>query len=504
MKRLWVVTTLVVALLAVAGGSTPAAAAPGYVSRAGTTLVDPAGRPLKLNGVNLGGQLMWEGWIIGAGMQAETPLYDNLVALAGAQLAAAFRADMRAGFVTLSDFQAMKAMGINCVRIPFNHRVLANDGDGGFATLDRLISYAEQTGIYVVLDMHGVPGGQSAGFIADPGPGTWVWYDTAAQAQTAALWRRIAQRYAGRSVIAGYDLINEPDAPVSKLLGLYHRIIGSIREVDPNHMVIVEGNSYARDFTDFTRQDDNLAFSFHLYPFNTENADADLAKWISAAEAADVPLWNGEWGESGYADVERDAARFAARPELDGQTMWTWKKADRNRFWGFPTPTNPSPVKFKVSDAWFKVAHAISQPADAPVPTAEETEAGLRSFVSAIDFGAGTTDSRLASVLRGLSGGASDALVATNPVPAPVSAPAPVAAPAATPATTPARATTTAPVMPVKGAPAKAKKAAPCGRPRGSSKKAKARRAACRRRVAATKARRARAAARRRAAAGRR
>jgi len=109
--------------------------------------------------------------------------------------------------------------------------------------------------------MHGVPGGQSAGFIADPGPGMWVWYDTAAQAQTAALWRRIAQRYAGRSVIAGYDLINEPDAPVSKLLGLYHRIIGSIREVDPNHMVIVEGNSYARDFEGFTRQDDNLAFS---------------------------------------------------------------------------------------------------------------------------------------------------------------------------------------------------------------------------------------------------
>ena len=37
----------------------------GFVHQSGTQLLDGAGQPLKLKGVNLGGWLLWEGWMWG-------------------------------------------------------------------------------------------------------------------------------------------------------------------------------------------------------------------------------------------------------------------------------------------------------------------------------------------------------------------------------------------------------------------------------------------------------
>ena len=467
------------------------------MSRADTSIVDGSGTPIKLNAVNLGGHLMWEGWIVGGGMEAETPLQRNLADLVGQERAVQFRARLRAGFVTLADFQAIRSLGFNAVRVPFNHRVLQNDADGGFATLDRLISHAERTGVYVVLDMHGVPGGQNPGFIADPGPGWSVWYDTAAQDETVALWRKIATRYANRRIVAAYDLINEPDAPNPEaLVGLYSRIIAGIRTVDPNHMVIVEGNSYAHDFSAFSRLDENIAYSFHQYQWDgTGDPDAKLAQWVQTAEDARVPLWNGEYGEAGHADVEAQVNRFANRPELDGQALWTWKKADRNRIFGFPMATSPAPMKFAVSDAWFGVIHFMSTPWIAPRPSAEAAEAGLRSFMAEVNVSRTTPDPRLASILEPLRQGPA-AVAPDSPPVAPDSPPvAPAAPPPAKPTTQPAPGAVTAPVLaPTK--PARKKVRSPrrsaCARAvlraaaaRGKKAKAKRRKAArrvCRRR----------------------
>jgi hypothetical protein len=384
--------------------SSPASAAPGYVSRSGTALVGPTGAPLKLNGVNLGGYLLWEGWILGGGMDAETPMYTNLAALVGPDRAARFRSDLRAGFITAADFTAMRSMGFNTVRIPFNHRLLANDANGGFATLDRLLAQAERAGVSVVLDMHAIPGAQSFGFIADPAGWPDVWSDPVAQEQTVQLWKRIAARYANRAVVAGYDLINEPWAPnPAALMSLYGRIIAGIRSVDRNHLVIIEGNQLAHDFTGFSRIDENLAYSFHMYPFDGGDLDAKLSGWIAAAQAAGVPLWNGEYGQSDLAGLTVQAKRFAARPELDGQSLWTWKIADRNRIWGFPLWTYPAPVKFTASDAWLAIAAFMASPSTAPRPSATAAEAGLQSFTSAIAPGAVRTDTQVATALAAVA-----------------------------------------------------------------------------------------------------
>jgi hypothetical protein len=50
------------------------------------------------------------------------------------------------------------------------------------------------------------------------------------------------------------------------LRALYLQIISQIRTVDNNHIVFIEGNTYAIDFTSLTPpMDTNLVYSFHKY-----------------------------------------------------------------------------------------------------------------------------------------------------------------------------------------------------------------------------------------------
>ncbi len=79
----------------------------------------------------------------------------------------------------------------------------------------------------------------------------------------------MAIRYRDRDMVAGYDLLNEPDPPTG--VAMYTRIATAIREVDTQHMIIVEGANYARDFSMFTAPiDANRVYSFHLYPFTSD------------------------------------------------------------------------------------------------------------------------------------------------------------------------------------------------------------------------------------------
>ncbi|MFW8092289.1 glycoside hydrolase family 5 protein, partial [Klebsiella pneumoniae] len=82
-------------------------------------------------------------------------------------------------------------------------------------------------------------------------------------------WQFLADRYKDEPAIAGYDLLNEPYAPSNELVvSFFERLIHAIREVDPHHILFVEGNRYARDFEGFERLlevDDQIVFSSHNY-----------------------------------------------------------------------------------------------------------------------------------------------------------------------------------------------------------------------------------------------
>ena len=143
--------------------------------------------------------------------------------------------------------------------------------DKGFEMVDSLLSWCTANEMYLILDLHGAPGGQ--GYDAaisdydDSKPS--LWENAYNRAKTIALWRKLAARYADEPWIGGYDLINETNWNLSgnaMLRQLYEDIVQTIRAVDTNHIIFIEGNWFANDFTGLTPPlDDNMVYSFHKY-----------------------------------------------------------------------------------------------------------------------------------------------------------------------------------------------------------------------------------------------
>jgi len=232
------------------------------VHQEGSQLIGLDGEPLRLRGVNLGGWLLWEGWQYGrGGMVSETEMMRRLTELAGDRAASDFQQGIRANFITEADIQAIARLGFNSVRLPFNAKLLEDPEtpfaylDTGWAILDQALQWCEAHGIYVILDLHAAPGGQSRLTPSDPADkDNLLWASADAQRRTVALWKAVAGRYRDRAIVAGYDLINEPLPPrgeADQLYELTNRIVAAIRDVDPYHLIVVEGGRFSSDFSMF-------------------------------------------------------------------------------------------------------------------------------------------------------------------------------------------------------------------------------------------------------------
>ena len=150
--------------------------------------------------------------------------------------------------------------------------------------------------------MHAAPGGQSDEPISDYNPAYQsLWNSEQNKNLTVQIWRKIAERYKDKEWIGGYDLLNEPkwDLPPNNqpLRDLYIRITDTIRAVDNNHLLFIEGNWFATDFSGLTPAwDDNMAYSFHKYwNGNTQSSIQYLA---DLRNSTNRPLWLGETGEN--------------------------------------------------------------------------------------------------------------------------------------------------------------------------------------------------------------
>ncbi|MEO7036477.1 MAG: cellulase family glycosylhydrolase [Polyangiaceae bacterium] len=142
-----------------------------------------------------------------------------------------------------ADYERVAAMGFNSIRFHFNYNAFEDDSapyqykDSGFARFDQSIAWAKAHGIQLVLSL-GVPQGGSQ---LNCG-GTALWDIPDNQDRVVALWRAIAQRYATEPTLAGYSLIDQP-SPTSSLAqwqSLANRIAAAIREVDVQHLLVVD------------------------------------------------------------------------------------------------------------------------------------------------------------------------------------------------------------------------------------------------------------------------
>lgn len=372
------------------------------VHQEGTAIVNGDGLVLNLKGTIPLGWIQWEGTLWNCGFTSEKRIVSKLTQLVGEERLNQFRDSVYVKFVAEADIAQMATMGFNCIRVPFNHSLLEDDTvpyfykQSGWDVLDRVVDQCEAHGIYVVLDLHSAPGGQSVLFISDPDDRK-LWQEDENQNRTVELWRAIALRYKDREIIAGYDLLNEPDFPdINKLICLYQNIISSVREVDPYHMFFIEGNKYAVEFQSFNQPfSRNMAWSFHSYDLLGINAQiGNFQKAVEAGQKHQVPIWNGEFGADDITWTQNTVEMLANSSfPVSGWIFWPWKKVPVENEANYRHL-----IYFNPGTNWDKVSRFIE--GSGPQPTTSEAEAGLVEFVEACRLSNCQIDQEMANILQ--------------------------------------------------------------------------------------------------------
>jgi hypothetical protein len=261
--------------------------------------------------------------------------------LIGEQNAAKFWSEYRRRYVTEADVARIAELGFNSVRPALNARLFLTEGDNavyveeGFQLLDNLVGWCRTHGIYVIIDMHGAPGGQTGTNIddsADDQPRLFV--DKKNQDRLVDLWAKIAGRYKDEPTVAGYDLLNEPlpkrtgaeDKYKDQLEPLYKRITAAIRQVDSRHMITLEGADWANDWSVFGPPDDNVFYQFHYYCWDRPTKLNDIRRYLDRREQLHAPVWVGETGEKDNVIYWATTQYFEANNI--GWSFWPWKKMD--------------------------------------------------------------------------------------------------------------------------------------------------------------------------------
>ena len=269
----------------------------GFLSASGNQIVDAAGNPVRISGVN------WFGF--------ET---SNKV----------FHVLWTRGYKSMLD--QIKSLGFNTLRIPYSNEMLRSDavtsslnyaqnpdlqGLTPIQCLDKVIDYAGSIGLKVILDRHSA---KADGYIGED-----VWYIPGDAYYTEQRWIddwvMLAKRYSGNATVIGADLFNEPkksatwgnSAPATDWNKAAERAGNAVLAANPNWLIIVEGTEQYNGQTTWwggnlkgvatypvvLTNPSKLVYSMHDYP-----ASVFAQTWFSdpayPKNLADV--WYAHWG----------------------------------------------------------------------------------------------------------------------------------------------------------------------------------------------------------------
>jgi len=314
-----------------------------FFTTKGKTIIDIEGRPFHITGTNLGNWLVPEGYMfLFKDVNSPRLINETLSELIGTDATKKFWEKYLDVFITAEDIHYLKQMGMNSIRLPFNYRMFSNeyymgaaDSLRGFRYFDRMINWCKKEKLYIILDMHCAPGGQTGDNIDDGYGYPFLFENEQSQAQCATIWKRIASRYKNEPIIIGYDLLNEPIAhyfdktKFNPLLEpLYKRITKAIREVDKDHILFLGGAQWDSNFQPFGAPFDNkLVYTFHKY-WTAPTKDV-VQDYIDFSNKYNVPIYCGETGENDDAWVE------TFRKMLDSNTIgwhyWPYKKINNTK-----------------------------------------------------------------------------------------------------------------------------------------------------------------------------
>jgi endoglucanase len=385
-NRIWNKFGFSMLLLFIAFGIQSNVFSQSFLSASGKKMVNSSGQEVILRGVNLGGWVLQEGYLmcptsscgVGTQWQMKKKYYD--AGQTDAQVEA-FYQSWRDNFITQADINYIASLGFNCVRLPMHYElfltpsqravrnsVIRNSGNygtylnslntwynsnqiavdaslEGFKIIDKVISWCSAKGIYVILDMHAAPGAQgNDANISDALYGNNLWTNGwVYQNILNRMWEKISARYKSNSTVAFYDLINEPNQIPSQqdLHSLYQRLINTIRNQGDNHMLMIEGDGWGNNYNynePFTFSPNwGLVYNAHRYWINEgddwvrDGNPNQINRMINLIEFRDrhnVPVWVGETGENNSAWLKQNVDKL--NNAGIGWCHWTYKRWDVN------------------------------------------------------------------------------------------------------------------------------------------------------------------------------
>jgi endoglucanase len=314
----------------------------GYWHTSGNQILDSGNNPVRIAGIN------WYGF--------ETP-------------------DEIAHGLWVQDYHSVindiKNLGYNTIRIPFSNQMVETpvvpqnlsfqSGTGPINTdlegltslqdLQKIVTYAGQAGLKVILDDHRSEAGESA-------ENNGLWYTSTYTSQDWVNdWVTLAKMFAGNPTVVGFDLRNEPHTPSGDAYGVgatwgtddastdvrlaYEQAGNAILAADPNALIFCEGVSEnptasgadnstwwggdlaeAGQFPVVLSSPGHVVYSAHDYGpslfqqtwFNSSTTATSLdavwnQNWGYLYASGTAPVWVGEFGtDNAAADVQSAAA----------------------------------------------------------------------------------------------------------------------------------------------------------------------------------------------------
>ncbi len=370
--------------LLVLWGAYPTLAQTPLLRANGPKIVDAQGQEVLLQGMNLGGWLLQEGYMMKPGHEGTQGSVKKVLYQAGLSDAAVekFYQQWRDNFVTKADIDFIAQQGFNCIRLPLHYdlfltpaqRAVRNGVIRGtvpyadyvaaltkwqqagelfrepqkleaIRLIDKTLAWCAANKLYVVLDLHAAPGAQGTDRnIADILQPVDFWQTPVFQDVTNKLWATLAQRYKNDGRIAMYDLINEPNnvpggnPPIHDAL---ERLINTVRAQGDQHLLLLEGNGYGNNYNAMEKKTfthpENLVYNSHRYnmekyplsnALDASNPDANqlgaIGNLLKFRAAQDAPVWVGETGENTPAWMG-EAARNLNSVGI-GWCNWTYKR----------------------------------------------------------------------------------------------------------------------------------------------------------------------------------
>lgn len=313
----------------------------------GTSIVNAFGHPVQLRGLNLGGWFIMEPWMCPAdsgGLPDTYSIIRELDSRFGVMTEQALIRAYQSYWITTADLDNIANGGFNCVRVPVwwgNFYSITNTTPSGwrsdaFTMLDWVITNCAARGIYVVIDMHGVVGGESTSDDTGEQNLNAYWTNSLDQTETAYMWTQIASRYSTNAAVAGYDLINEPDGAPSTaaVLNAYAGLYSTVRAVDQNHIIIIEGTFGNWNWSMLPAPSaygwTNIVYSMHEYQFGGNEAQVEAGSSNQMADFDNHLSWNvpdyiGEWNDMGNGSACYQYSMDAYDNSGINWTMWAYK-----------------------------------------------------------------------------------------------------------------------------------------------------------------------------------